>query len=159
MPQVPRKVVIPEQFDQCFHEEALIAEFDSPEAEAEYERRDSFLIHLIRNEVRRHFGDEEKNQPFIGDDWWPDHTRHIEMEPVHCTAGFFSALRSLLTDDYQDYRIQICVYADNMDGGSFMGSMVLYADRDVVETRLNELLPRFENCGSGLLPHPNRAES
>ena len=39
-----------------------------------------------------------------------------------------------------DYRIQICVYGDAMDGKTYIGSMALYADRVLIETRLYELL-------------------
>jgi len=73
------KVVSADTFDEVFREEASIAEFNSPADEAAYEKRDSFLIHLIRREVRRHFGAEVAQRPFVGDDWWPDHTRHMEL--------------------------------------------------------------------------------
>ena len=79
--QKNQQIVSPEQFDGHFREQALIAEFPNEDAEAEYERRDSFLIHLIRREVTEHFGPESGDSPFVGDDWWPDHTRH--MEGVH----------------------------------------------------------------------------
>jgi hypothetical protein len=138
------KIVSPEEFSELFREEARIAEFASPEEESAYERRDSFFIHLIRREVQRYFGPDKEQQPFVGDDWWPDHTRHMEATPVHCTAPFLTALRSLLTDDYKDYRIQICVYQDAMDGKSYIGSMALYADRVLIERRLHELLQGSE---------------
>src|SRR5438034_11369370 len=133
-----RNVVSPEKFDKLFREEARIAEFASPEEETAYERRDSFLIHLIRREVQQHFGTDKDQQPFVGDDWWPDHTRHMEATPAHCTAAFLTALRGLLTDDYKDYRIQICVYGDAMDGKTYIGSMNLHADRVLIERILYE---------------------
>ncbi len=134
------KVVSPEAFDGVFREEATIAEFKSPADEAAYEKRDSFLIQLIRREVETHFGTEEAHQPFVGDDWWPDHTRHMELTPVHCTEAFLTALRDLLTDEFVDYRIQLCVYRDATDGKSYIGSMVLYADRVLIEKGLHDLL-------------------
>lgn len=133
-------VVSPERFDELFREQALIAEFRTKDAEAEYERRDSFLIHLIRREVVAHFGPESDDSPFVGDDWWPDHTRHMEITPKHCTPAFFGALRALLADDYRDYRIQLCVYADHNDGKSYIGSMALSADCVLIEQKLHELL-------------------
>jgi hypothetical protein len=139
-----RNVVSPEEFNELFREEALIAEFASPEEEVAYEKRDSFLIHLIRREVEQCFGTDKEQQPFVGDDWWPDHTRHIEATPLHCTAAFLTALRGLLTDDYKDYRIQICVYGDAMDGKTYIGSMNLHADRVLIERRLYELLQSSE---------------
>src|SRR3954470_10680348 len=93
-----QQIVSPERFDELFRDQALIAEFPTEDAEAEYERRDSFLIHLIRREVVQHFGPESDHTPFVGDDWWPDHTRHMEVTPEHCTPAFLRALRALLAD-------------------------------------------------------------
>jgi hypothetical protein len=135
-----RKVVSPKKFDALFHKEANIAEFASSDEEAAYERRDSLLIHLIRREVQQHFGTDEERKPFVGDDWWPDHTRHMEATLAHCNPAFLEALRSILTDDYKDYRIQICVYGDTTDGKSYIGSMALYADRVLIEKPLYERL-------------------
>jgi hypothetical protein len=133
-------VVSAGQFDEVFRGEALIAELKSPDEETAYEKRDSFLIHLIRREVERHFGPDPERQPFVGDDWWPDHTRHMELIPAHCTSAFLGALRGLLTDEFKDYRVQLCVYGDAMDGKSYIGSLVLYADRVLIESRLHDLL-------------------
>lgn len=133
-------VVSPEDFDKLFREEARIAEFASPDEKDAYAKRDAFLAHLIRREVQRHFGTAEEQQLFVGDDWWPNHTRYIEAIPAYCTAAFFTAIRSLLTDDYKNYRIQISVWRDLMDEKSFIGSMALYADRAPIEKRLHELL-------------------
>ena len=137
-----QKVVSPKEFDECFREEALIAEFSSPREEAAYEKKDSLLIRLIRKEVRQHFGRNQEQQPFVGDDWWPDHTRHIEATPAHCTAAFLTALRRLLQGDYKDYRIQICVFKYEMEGTTYIGSMALYSNRVLIEKRLHKLLER-----------------
>jgi len=135
-----QKVVSPKKFDECFREEALIAKFSSPKEEAAYARRVSSLIRLIRKAAREHFGRNQEQQPYVLDDWWPDHTRHIEATPAHCTAAFLTALRQLLKDDYKDYRIQICVYEDPMKGTSYIGSMALYSHRVLIEKRLHKLL-------------------
>ena len=133
-----RRVVSPREFDRVFREEALIAEFSSSQEEEEYERRDSSLICLIRSEVRLHFrGNAE--QPFVGDDWWPNHTRYIDVTPAHCTAVFLSALSRLLNNNYKDYRIQICVYEHTTNGGTYIGSMALYNDRVLIEKQLHAL--------------------
>lgn len=137
-------IVSPNDFDRLFQEQALIADVSDKKREVEYERRDSFLIFLIRREVERHFGTDEDRAPFVGDDWWPDHTRHMELTPEHCSPEFLGSLRSLLTDEYADYRIQLCVYADKMDGKSYIGSLLLYADHAVVEKKLYTLLNRAE---------------
>ena len=131
-----QQVVSPDRFDELFREQALIADFTTEDAESEYERRDSFLIHLIRSEAANHFGSESDKSPFVGDDRWPDHTRHMDVAPDHCTPGFLISLRTLLASDYRDYRIQLCVYADPADGKSYFGSMALSADRVVIEQKL-----------------------
>ena len=138
-----QKVVSPKEFDECFREEALIAKFSSPREEAAYEKKDSLLIRMIRKEARQHFG-RNQQQPFVGDDWWPDHTRHIEATPAQCTAAFLTALRRLLKNDYKDYRIQICVYEDPLQGTTYIGSMALYSNRVLIEKRLHKLLESSE---------------
>jgi hypothetical protein len=135
-----KHVVSPKQFDLLFKEQALIAEFATKDNETDYERRDSFLTHLIRREVGRCFGPESNDSPFVGDDWWPDHTRHLDLTPNHCTSDFLNGLRALLSDDYQNWRIQLCVYNDPLDGKTYIGSMALYSDRVLIEEKLNDLL-------------------
>ena len=140
-----QQVVSPKRFNDLFREQALIAEFSTKDAEAEYQRRDSVLIHLIRRAVEHHFGPATDQTPFVGDDWWPDHTRHMEVTPAHCTAGFLGALRALLSDDYRDYRIQLCVYADHFDGKTYIGSMALSADSVLIEQKLHDLFDSTRN--------------
>ena len=137
-----QKVVSPKEFDKRFRQEALIAEFATPEEEEDYERRDSALIRLIGKEIREHFGRSAKHQPHVNYDWWPDHTRFLDATPAHCTAAFLIALRRLLKNEYKDYRIQICVYGDTMDGKTYIGSMALYRDRVLIERKLHSLLQR-----------------
>ena len=136
-----RRVVSPKEFDKIFQEEALIAEFSSTKEEEKYERRDSALIRLIQKEIRLHFGQKAEQQPYVNEDWWPNHTRYIDATPAHCTAAFLIALGRLLNNDYKDYRIQICVYEDLMDG-TYIGSMALYNDRVLIEKKLHALFER-----------------
>lgn len=135
-----QQVVSPEQFDRLFQEQAVIAEFATIDQEREYERRDSFLIHLIRREVERSFGSDCGDTVFVHDDWWPNHTRYIDMTRERCTPVFLLALRDLLCDEHREYRMQICVYDDLMDGDSYIGSVAIYADRLLIEERLHDLL-------------------
>jgi len=137
-----RRVVSPKEFDKLFHEEALIAEFSSDREEEEYERRDASLIRLIRKEIRLYFGRNARQQPYVLDDWWPNHTRYVDVTPAHCTAPFLIALGQLLNNDYTDYRIQICVYEDTMDGTTYIGSMALYKDRVLIEKKLHALFQK-----------------
>jgi|GEM_PF-6447516 len=70
----------------------------------------------------------------------------MEVTPQHCTPAFLTALRALLTDDYREYRIQLCVYADHNDGKSYIGSMALSADRVLIEQKLHDLLYSNRNA-------------
>ena len=141
-----QQVVSPERFDDLLREQAKVAEFLTKEAEEEYLQHHAFLIHLVRREVAKHFGMESDCSPSVGDDCWPDHTSHISVTPRHCTQSFLTALRSLLTDDDRDYRIQLCVYGDIMDGKTYIGSMALWADRVLIERNLHELLCSQRNA-------------
>ena len=137
-----RRIVTPKEFDKVFKEETLVAEFSSADDEEEYVRRDSALIRLIRKDIRQHFGRNAERQPYVLDDWWPNHTRYIDATPEHCTAAFLIALRGLLKDDYKNYRIQICVYKDPMDGTTYIGSMALHKDRVLIEKKLHALFEK-----------------
>ena len=140
-----RIVVTPKQFDRLFREDVRIADVSSPEAEKAYEKRDSTLIERIRRVCKKHFGTNEQHQPFVGDDWWPDHTRHMEATPAHCTTAFLESLHGLLKNDHKQYRIQICIY-DGIclhDDKPYVGSMILYANRIVIEKKLETLLARM----------------
>lgn len=137
-----QRVVSPKEFDKAFKAEALIAEFSSPKDEEAYERRDAALIRLIRKEIRQHFGRNTKHQPYVLDDWWPNHTRYIDVTPAHCTPAFLTALRQLLNNDHKDFRIQICVYEDFMEGTTYIGSMALHRDRVLIEKKLHALFKR-----------------
>ena len=137
-----QRVVSPKEFDKAFKEEALIAEFASSREEEAYERKDAALIRRIRKEIRQHFGRNAKQQPYVLDDWWPNHTRYIDVTPAHCTPAFLIALRQLLNDKHKDFRIQICVYEDYMEGTTYIGSMALYRDRVLIEKKLHALFQR-----------------
>ena len=138
-----RTVVSRQGFKKVFRDEARIVEFSSPEEESAYEKRDAALISLIRRVCEQHFGKNEGHQPFVMDDWWPDHTRGIEATPTHCTTGFFNDLHGLLKNDHKQFRIQICVYDDAKEAKPYIGSIVLYADHILIEENLETLLKRL----------------
>jgi hypothetical protein len=135
-----RTIESPERYDAQLNDDVKIAVFTSPADESAYEARDSFLIHLIARLVAEHFGPDAQSLPHQNEDWWPNHTHYLEMTPGQCTLPFLEGLQRLLADEFADYRILIRVYDDFFDGTSEVGSMVLYADRVVIETRLNARL-------------------
>ena len=119
------KVISPEEVRQALSRRSSSPSLHRRRKKRHTRRVSAFLVHLIRREVQRCFGTDKEQQVFVGDDWWPNHTRYIEAIPDYCTAAFFTALRRLLTDDYKSYRIQVCVWRDLLDEKSFIGSMVL----------------------------------
>ena len=139
-----RNVVSPESFDELFQKEARVIEFGSPEEEAAYEKRDSQLVTRIRLEIKQLFGPEESRELFVDDEWWPDHTRRVEMGMNHFTTALLTALRSLLTGEYKDYRILISVYVNRKETELYIGSVALHADHALIERNLYLLVRSSE---------------
>jgi hypothetical protein len=137
---VNTQIVSPEQFDKRFNDEANIADFASDQDESDYVERDSFLVYLIKREVQKHFGSDAADSVHILEDWWPNHTRYLDMTPLQCTPAFLIDVHTLLVGDFSDYRVQICVYGDILAGASIVGAMVMYTNRIVIEQRLYDVL-------------------
>lgn len=136
-----RQIVVSEaEFEQLLSSDAVIAEFATPEEEEAYEKRDSFLIHLIQDVVRSHFGSGD-DIPLVLEDWWPDHTRFLALERRHCVRPFFDQLADLLDDDFPGYRILLRASDDVSAAGSQeIGACCIYSDRVVLTERLHELI-------------------
>lgn len=126
-----------EQFDAAFDQDACIAELTSPEEETAYERQDSFLIHLIKRACREVLGVLADRHVHHLEDWWPNHTRYVYVSRAYATWQLIEKLRSLLTDDFGAWRIQVVV-SENLtaDVGEDIevGSLVIYCDRIVMES-------------------------
>lgn len=129
-----------EEFDELLRADAEMAYFSSVAEEEAYATRDEFLIHLMHERIAQQFGENLDSTPHQNEDWWPNHTRCLDMTPAQCTRSFLQSMHELLTDAFANYRIQICVYADVMAGETYVGSMVIYADRVVIEQKLAEHL-------------------
>jgi hypothetical protein len=139
-----RNVVSPESFDELFQIEARVIEFGSPEEEAAYEKRDSQLVIRIRQEIKQLFGPEESRELFVDDEWWPDHTRRVEVGMRHFTTELLTTMRSLLAGEYKDYRILISVYVNRTETELYIGSMALHADHALIERNLYLLIRSSE---------------
>jgi hypothetical protein len=137
---IPVTVVTPEAFDELYKKDTLVATFASHAEEEAYERRDEFLVHLIKKVVHESFGAQFDGTPHVIEDWWPNHTRYLELKAAQCTRPFLESLQRLLADEFRDYRIQFCVYDDPAQGASYIGSMLLYADHIVIESELHRRL-------------------
>ncbi|WP_425614153.1 hypothetical protein NA78x_004014 [Anatilimnocola sp. NA78] len=128
-------------FDDLFKASARIAKFKGEQAEADYVRRDEELRKRIVAVADRLYEPSyvEKHLE-IGWDWWPDHTRHLEASIDSFSQAFLDELRALLIDVYKDWRIQVVVYADPLDGQTLVGSIAIWADRLLIDRALYALL-------------------
>lgn len=137
-------MVLPEHFDELFQKEAVIAKFGSAQEEAEYDKRNSQLIARIRQEIVQLFGPEKSHELFVEDEWWRDHTQRVEIGMWHFTTALLTALRSLLTGEFKDFRILISVYVNRKKTGLYIGSVALHADRALIEKDLYLLVQSGE---------------
>lgn len=134
------KIVSTQEFDDVFSKEVKIASLKTKQAEEDYEKRDSRLIQLLKDIVANQIMSENPEEIWIGQDWWPDHTRHIEINYNKCSLFLISALQDTLKDEFSNYRIQMCVYHNISEGDSYIGSLVLYSNRRLIEKPLYDLL-------------------
>jgi len=125
-----------ERFNIAFDQDAYIAEFTSSGEEAAYERQDSFLIYLIKRACREMLGVEADRHVHHLEDWWPNHTRYVYFSRAYVTWPLVEKLRSLLTDDFELWRIQVVVSEDltaAVGEDIEVGSLVIYCDRIVMD--------------------------
>ena len=134
------KVVSADQFIAQLDTEVIIAEFSSKEEEVAYEKLDAFLTHLIKKRLEEQTGYSEDETWHVNEDWWPNHSRFVEINTKQCTLPLLTILHELLTEEFMVWRIIVWVYDDMFNGATNRGSVVLYADCVVIETELSKLL-------------------
>ena len=84
-----------------------------------------------------HLGDElAESDSHLNHDWWPDHTRPVEISERAFTFATFEILRSLLTGEFDEWRIQAVVYTDIQQGTTFVGSALIWSDKIIVGRQL-----------------------
>jgi hypothetical protein len=142
-----------EVFDKLFRQTALIAKLaKGSAAEAEYEAMDASINRQIVEVGRGLFPHEFTDKHiFVSDDWWPDHTRHVDVSIDGFTQAYYDGLRTVLAAAPPGWRVQAVVYGDIMDGKTMIGSAAIWADRVVVDRALYGLLVwrKFDlRCGT-----------
>ena len=134
--------VTAEESDRAFGEDALIAEFENDAEESAYEKLDSFLIALIKRKCEEVLGDNAATHTHHVEDWWPNHTRYVYVSIAHCSRELILALHSLLSEEFENYRIQLLADSDlSAEESTQIGAMVIYADRILVESDVAVQLP------------------
>jgi hypothetical protein len=128
-------------FDQLFRDSALVVELRDEAEKAEYVARDEELHNAIEAAGKRLFEPEfVARHLHVGDDWWPDHTLHVDASIDSFTQAYYDELRALLIGKFCDWRIQVVVYADPMDGKTMVGSIAIWADRVLIDRAFHALL-------------------
>ena len=134
-------VVSEAKSDQLFSDDAMIAEFATEGDESAYEKRDSFLIVLIKRACEEALGSVADIHVYHIEDWWPNHTRYVSVSAEYCTREFILMLQSLLTEEFSNYRIQLIVDSNlAVDESPELGALTIYADRVIVEDRVAKTL-------------------
>ncbi len=146
-------------FDALFYESALVAAFLSASDYGRFSDKNRRLTHALEAIVSRLYpSDLAEDHIGVGYDWWPDHTRFVECD-VHCFNQQFFEARALLAGEYDEWRVQIMVYDDVMDGTTPIGAVVVWARQLLVDRKLWDWMsgqgfdfgvvaPRFvENAG------------
>ncbi len=137
------KVVSADQFIAQLDTEVIIAEFSSKEEEVAYEKLDAFLTHLIKKRLEEQTGYSEDETWHVNEDWWPNHSRFVEINTKQCTLPLLTILHELLTEEFMVWRIIVWwVYDDMFNGAtnSRVGCRV-YADCVAIGTGAEGNLP------------------
>lgn len=129
-------------FDSLLRQTALVANLSRGSAEeAAYEALDAGINQQVVEVGRRLFSDDfVAKHIFVGDDWWPDHTRHVDLTIDAFTQPYYDGIRAVLSTARPGWRVQVVVYADIMNGKTLIGSAAVWADRVLVDRALYGLL-------------------
>lgn len=132
-------------FNALLERSAMIAEFLTGTDSQRFADKNDRLREAMEKAVVSHLGETlAGSDTHFNWDWWPDHTRPIEITEKAFTFATFELLRSLLAGEFDEWRIQAVVYTDIMDGHTFLGSVLFWRDKLVVN---RELFQRMEANG------------
>jgi hypothetical protein len=124
-------------FDALLRLSAMEAEFLTGTDSDRFSEKNGRLRDAMERAVIAHLGDDlAESDTHIGYDWWPDHTRHIDVSERAFRFEMFELLRSLLTGEFDEWRIQAVVYAEIMKGTTMIGSVLIWWDKLIVDQRL-----------------------
>lgn len=126
-----------EDFDRLLRKSALIAEFLTATDGERFSQKNDRFRERIEDACRQILGAEGMEEhAYVGDDWWPDHTQHVDLDTQSFQQPLFEALRALLVDEFDEWRIQAVVYRDHMDGTTTIGSILIWSDKLIVDRAL-----------------------
>jgi hypothetical protein len=123
-------------FDALLKHSATIAQFLTASDSNRFSKKNDRLRIAIQKAVITHLGEDlAESDTHIGYDWWRDHTRHIEVSERTFTFEMFELLRSMLTGEFDEWRIQAVVYSD-MEASTMIGSVLIWWDKLIVDREL-----------------------
>lgn len=124
-------------FDALLRHSAMIAAFLTGADSDRFSEKNGRLRNAMEISVIAHLGDDlAESDTHLNYDWWPDHTRTIEISERVFRFEMFELLRSLLTGEFDEWRIQVVVYADIMKGTTMIGSILIWWDKLIVDRKL-----------------------
>ncbi len=127
-------------FSDLFVKSASILKFIDDDDKKKYSEKDRRLTDLIEAATEKVFsGEQREGRVFIEYDWWPDHTRHVEVNLDAFTQSYFDALRTLLGGEFAEWRIQVVIYSDLRDGHK-LGSIIIWREKLLIDKSLYEAL-------------------
>ena len=139
MPHIQDIIIAEEDkdFDKLLRKSALIAEFLTAGDSDRYSKKDARLRQLIEDTLGEILGpDGMEAHACVGYDWWPDHTRSLELDPESFRPPVFDALRALLVGEFDEWRIQAVIYRDHMDGTTLIGSVLIWSEKLIIDRAL-----------------------
>ena len=89
-------------FADALDDESAVVRFANKAEETTYERLDSQLIEHIK-EAYTAFGIRDGIHHI--EDWWPNHLRGVESDPIHFRADLLRRLQALLRGEFAPWRI------------------------------------------------------
>lgn len=119
-------------FDALLMRSAMIAEFLTGADSERFSDKNDRLREAMERAAASHLGEAlAESDTHFNWDWWPDHTRPIEISERAFTFEMFESLRSLLEGEFDEWRIQAVVYGDIMNGHTFVGSVLLWRENQL----------------------------
>jgi len=124
-------------FDLLFIGSARIAKFITAADSERFSEKNLTLTEQMEAATSRIYGEKAANEnTCVGYDWWPDHTRHIECDTQSFSQELFNSLHNLLAGEYCEWRIQVVVYQDLMNGHTMIGSVAIWSDKLLIDHKL-----------------------
>jgi hypothetical protein len=135
---VPIQFVRDRKIDDEVSNPTAVVKFSNQQEEDGYVALDTRLIESIKR-VYESFGIEEGKGVHHIEDWWRNHLRGVECDPLHFRADILTELQTLLTGACACWRIVIHYYR-GMSGAAGCGCVLVLRDRILASKELKSYL-------------------